>query len=253
MKLQSSFPALVSLALLIIQTESKADTLTGVWSDPIFAGNILETNGSLTFSNNTGSAVYSGIGTNTISYGTYTSNGITSPPGVPSPAGCALIAPVSCQTTISFTGAILPANLSQPFNLGTITYTNGTSNIDSLLFGATLSFYIGSTFVGSEFVDFATTRNGGVSQAADADYVTFSGLAGRSFNVYEGATATGTLVGFIDDVVLTDITMDTPGSGFIGNSPTLPVPGPVVGAGLPGLMIALGGMLAWSRRRPLEA
>ncbi len=153
---------------------------------------------------------------------------------------------VSPASTITFTGGSIPAtHASVPFVIGGLSYTNGTSNSNSVLFGATLNLFASDGFtvqpIGSETVLFNYTINTG-NAMQNADFVTFSGLAGQAFQVYEGATATGALNGLVvgdPQVVLTSLTLDPGQSAFalINNeAPFAQAPEPsslvLIGAGL---------------------
>jgi hypothetical protein len=152
------------------------------------------------------------------------------------------------QSTITFTGNPLPANTKSPFPLGTLTYTNGFSNIDSLIFAATLTFFDSAdpgTPLGSDLVEFNNTINTG-DATLDADYITFSGLAGQSLNAFEGATPEppAELNGFIDELTLTSLILPPDASGgFIGDDPPLPLTAPepaslaLLGLGIIGLSL----------------
>ena len=138
---------------------------------------------------------------------------------------------VNPHSEVDFFGAPIPLNYiqGQPFDLGTLTYNNGTSATGTNIFGATMTFYFtkdgsisDATKIGVSQLTIYTTTNDALSDKQNADFITISGLADKSLNVYENHGATAELWGNIvgDPVLgLTDITLDAgqDGNGFIGN------------------------------------
>jgi hypothetical protein len=132
------FISALSAAILagIISSPSSAAIITAEWSNPVVAGNEADgATGALTFLNNSSTAVFSISSmaslNDTITWGVF--NGTTNP---------CTIAPTPCFSTITFTGTSpVPANPATPFQIGTISYTNGTSDLNSIIFGATLTFF----------------------------------------------------------------------------------------------------------------
>lgn len=213
------------LALLVLWqagSSARADTITAVFSDPTVSGNILNdpTVGSLTFVNNTGTAVVGTAtpggsacaGSNVLCWGTGADLGI----------------PASKQySELIFTGSTsFDSSSTGTQQIGTISFVNGTSDLNSLIFGATLSFYDNGTFVGSDNVVISTTSNQysgtGLTAAqlqTDADYINICGnnsnICGSSVQSYEdsqGGTGllvdlAGTLVGD-PTLILTGVTVD---------------------------------------------
>jgi hypothetical protein len=231
------------LALLVLWqagSVAKADTITGIFSDPVLYGYILNETGigSLTYADDTGTAV---IGTAT--------------PASPACAGSNMLCwgtgpdldiPASEQySELTFTGSTsFNSSSSASQQVGTISYLNGTSDDGTTIFGATLSFYDNSVFVGSDNVIISTTENQysgtGLTQAqlqTDADYINICGndsnICASSIEAYEdseGGTGvlvdlSGTLIGD-PMLVLNGVNIDpSQGScttcGTVGNEPAL--------------------------------
>lgn len=227
------------LILLQAGSVAKADTITGVFSDPVLFGYVLNDPavGALTLENDAGSAV---IGTAT--------------PGGASCAGSNVLCwgaapdlnlPGSEQySKLVFTGSTsFNSSSSASQKIGAISYLNGTSDLDALIFGATLSFYDNHVLVGSDSVIISTTSNQysgmGLTPAqlqTDADYINICGhasnICGSSVEAYEDSEGgTGVLVdlsgSLIGDptLVLNKVNLDpSEGScktcGVVGNEPS---------------------------------
>jgi hypothetical protein len=146
------------------------------------------------------------------------------------------------------------------FRLGTLTYTNGTSLLSTLIFGGRLTLTVTLENDESVVVPFAinldirTTNNTGTPDQ-NADFLDFTTQLGTvapvSFNVLEGETATAIVWGqIVGDPFLfaTGLTLDpnSVGKGFVGTGlPDDPVPAP-----LPIALLVFGllGMYGASRK-----
>jgi hypothetical protein len=92
-------------------------------------------------------------------------------------------------STLTFTGAsgVPSSSPTTPVGLGTLTFTNGTSAIGTVIFGATITFYLNGVELGADQVLVTTTENtySGTSLTqpeaqVDADYVN---ICGNSSNI----------------------------------------------------------------------
>jgi hypothetical protein len=147
----------------------------------------------------------------------------------------ALVDPSEQFSELIFFGAPVPANIHQPFEAGVITYLNGTSNLNSLIFWASLSLYDNvvspQTYLGTDTVIITTTSNLNVDLAQDADYINICGngsnICGSSIEAYEdsegGTGVTAVLQGQIvgdPQLQFTDVTVSPDQlatGGLVGN------------------------------------
>jgi hypothetical protein len=154
-----------------------------------------------------------------------------------------------------------PDPYNQPFLAGMLTLLNGTSSLDSLIFGALLSFRSANGVVlGTDNVTITTTSNtADVTNPVNADYLNICGnssnICNLSIETFEGASATfGLYAKLYGDPMLgfTGVTLiavpDEPDGGRV--SDRLPVPGPTVGGGASSFAFAAL-LLGWfvTRRR----
>jgi hypothetical protein len=225
---------------------SYTGVIQGSFGDPVLSGNIISLSRLPVFQDNTATAFYTtnyDSATNAASL-TWGTGAFTIPSSILVFQGAA------------FSG-VAPG---QEFALGTLSYTNGTSNLNSLIFGATLTMQVGDGLGGVlpitaavSSVSIYTTVNGGVSAFLDADSVTLSPST-TFYNVYEGASATAILYGSIigdPELHFNSIALapNQGGNGFL--SPGLPALPEPSGLSLAALAVAAVLGRRRFRRKPL--
>jgi len=191
------------------------DQIIATFSNPVLAGTIANdpVSGSSTYLDNTSTAVYNinndigspGSASSNMNWGTYSE---ANPTGfLP-------------ESLLVFVGSTIPASPSTPFNIGSLTFLNGTSDLSTLIFGATINFYAGSVsapdYLGSDTIVITTTNNifgvpGGLSNGDD-DYVnicgTFSSICGTSIEAVESSEGGTGVVVNLSGTLVGDPTLD---------------------------------------------
>jgi hypothetical protein len=244
---------------------SPLGTIVGIFSNPVLQGNILHDPalGQVTFANNAGTDV---VGIHNSTDQTLIGNPPEQLNGSSLTWGSFAAQPNIGFSILTFFGGQVPVNFNQQFQVGTFTYLNGTSDLNTLIFGATISFYdnLGntSTFLASDNIVINTTSNVGPTIQDDADYINICGnnsfICLKSINAIEefenGVGLTVNLFGSIvgDPVLQLNNVALAPGqnitaNGFIGTDlPLGEIPEPGTLFTLPiGLVLCIG----FARRR----
>jgi hypothetical protein len=221
MTISIRIPLIFAVCLVATLVDVRASTtysgsISGTFSNPVLTGYVIDLQGNHVPLDNTTTAVYTGIGTNSITWG-------QAFPGFP-------------DSILTFTGkSFSGVTPGQVFDLGTVTYFNGTNLNDTFIFGATLTLSVNSTLGGS--IDPAVSNLGFIATQnrqpppntlkVDADFITFD-VFPVTFNVFEGASASADLFGMIvgdPSLTITGIQLN-PGqenNGFIGQGqPSIP-------------------------------
>jgi hypothetical protein len=220
-------------ATLLLCGHLGAGTILGVFSDPVLAGSVANDPalGQSTFFDNTGTALYFIDNVNNPVVG-----------GTPPQQqfGNFVLWGSGADSEIDFFGAQIPPDPTTPFQIGTFTFTNGTSALNQLVFGFTISFYdtvVGPTsFLGSDQIVITTTSDITGGAPGDDDYLnicgTFSSICGSSIEAAETSEGgTGVTVN-LTGAIIGDPTLTLSGvslaagqtgvaNGFIGNDPAI--------------------------------
>ena len=241
--------AAVCLALPASASPSYSGSIVGSWSTAVLTGTLIDGATGIGSAQNTSATAVCNLAECPVPLAGDPASLVTWGDGPIAPPNHSVVTFVGA----SFSG-VAPGDV---FELGRLTYTNGTSVLSSLIFGATLTLQpMDGAIAIADALDIAlgisTTSNTGTA-AQNADFLdfgtgTFGTVLPVSFNVFEGDTATAILYGsIIGDPMTTAvfITLDpaSVGHGFIGAGVPAPEPG--------SLLLAIGGLfgLMAARRR----
>jgi len=211
---------LLLFAVPAVASPLYSGSVSGLFRDPVVSGQFIQADGTLSILwDNSTTAVYSGMGTNSIQWGACAEELCGDNGGAPR------------YSALSFTG--LPfANVApnEDFLLGTFSYTNGTSRASTHIFGVTAEINItlnggGAVDQKETAVQLWSTANRPVTSPADtlwnADFMYFLS-EDISFNVVEGAMASANIYGRIvgdPQLEISGLSTSDP-NGYIGSGPS---------------------------------